>query len=660
MSIQNFDFPKVTFRQVYSPAIPSSDSTLAVACIGIQYKLHKYGTSNQALIDQSTTAYTPDLGLVIAADDFPGRDTTIDGVKNTLDRDTSAIHLVVVDGAYSYYTYTGTITMGSGTTSPKVLTLEDIVALGGDGTILPAGFGARGARVGDPIILTGTDSESAAVTVNTNIIKISATNNVGYNIITVADVGDLSTITSIKFCEYADVTYEAADGYVTISNEEIITISDSLKTSLADVSSTIDNGTLEFGTFYLEYREILTEYVNQLGVADNMGDVEDILGPVCVDNPLALAVYFAQSTSHGVTTYFTAVLENTPAAYTNAMDFLENYSAVYSIVPCSEDESIVRTCTTMAVNASDSEDSKIRRAVFYGITTDEHPTLWSGTGTVDVDGVVTLSDNVFVEHPFVPGDVLKIGSANYTIVSTNGIDVATLTTAPIVGSNVAISLIRIHPNATNLINNIISKRWTQTERACAVWADGALYNGEEIPGFCLAAAAAGMRAYEPCHRPLSNLTYNLFSVAEPHGFSNAQLKLIGAEGIWIIANNNDGVPINKRQMTTAVANNINLDEESIISNVDTIALSMCRIGESYIGNSNINDRTVDLIQLDIQTSMDNFLLDTTGNPLIGPQILEWNLVSIYQDPVNQDHIYANCTITPPKPFNKFALTMRVI
>ena len=155
-------------------------------------------------------------------------------------------------------------------------------------------------------------------------------------------------------------------------------------------------------------------------------------------------------------------------------------------------------------------------------------------------------------------------------------------------TNKEFTLIRTVPTNYELAENAIAKRVVSSYRAQGIWADQISYNGELLGNYAGAAAAAGMRSAEPVHRPLSNLGYTFFSLVEPHGFTKSQLKQIGANGIWIIANNADGVPTNMRQVTTAVANSLNMDEESIVSNADSIALELCRVGENMVGNSNIS------------------------------------------------------------------------
>jgi len=214
--------------------------------------------------------------------------------------------------------------------------------------------------------------------------------------------------------------------------------------------------------------------------------------------------------------------------------------------------------------------------------------------------------------------------------------------------------------AEDAIPDLQANRCTQSERAQCVFADGVLMDGYEFGNYVAAAAAAGMRAYEPFQRPLSNLGYSFFTLANTHGFTKSQLKQIAANGIWVIADNEDGTPVNKRQVTTAVANSLNKDEESIIAIADTVALDMQQVGRNLVGCSNISPDLLAELEFAMRLRLDRYLINDTGSPYIGAPLLGWELTSIYQDTVNRDHVYAEFDIEPPRPFNKFHMAMRVL
>jgi hypothetical protein len=216
--------------------------------------------------------------------------------------------------------------------------------------------------------------------------------------------------------------------------------------------------------------------------------------------------------------------------------------------------------------------------------------------------------------------------------------------------------------ASDIVENLVAARTAigQSARAQAVWADDAVFNGVVIPNYVLAAAPAGIRAYEPTYRPISNLGYTFLSVLDTNSLTNSDLLALGKEGIWIIDNNFEGTPINKKQVTTAVSNNINLDEESIMANADSIALALCHIGENLVGCSNISPGLITALADSIKSVMGSFMLNKTGSVYIGPQLLSWSLDNIYQHPTMLDHIYAIITCEPPKPFNRFVMTLRIV
>lgn len=87
-----------------------------------------------------------------------------------------------------------------------------------------------------------------------------------------------------------------------------------------------------------------------------------------------------------------------------------------------------------------------------------------------------------------------------------------------------------------------------------------------------------MRASEQPHRPLSNMAYAGLTVLDTHGLSLSNLKTLGANGIWLIANNAAGIAVNKRQVTSAAADDINFDEQSLTTNVDSFIQVVKHVG----------------------------------------------------------------------------------
>ena len=577
MSITNFEFPGVTLRQTFAETPVGTERTLAVAVVGSIYKTHS--ASSESPIDD---VYDPAKGTTFSLPGFEKGSTAIDP-------DTKTQHLVVKNGAFSYHN----VETGSPVFIQKN-TDSSIEFTGVSFTDEP--FHQRGVIAGDPIVLKSTLDENVVYT-PTEVIAVSGDHKV-YIASSVLN-GITGDITAVYFCEYADASFDAGgttfsinttDGSVeikpTLGNSPA---GSGLKTTLADLNGTL--GTLLGGKFYIEYREKVKAYNGKLGSVGTVSDIVNIFGYPNKDNPVALACYAAVLAGGNAVTYFTGVESENALAYSVALDFLDSYDNIYSIVPASTNKDIIKACLASCVAISNDEESTVRRALWYGIDTN------SGLGST-----------------------------------------------------------------ADKVAELITQRQERStsERAVCVWADGLYVNGELVPNFVGAAAAAGMRAYEPAQRPLSNLGYSFLSVSESSGFTNSQLKDLGRNGIWIIANNTDGLPINKRQITTAVSNNINKDEESIISNSDTVALALCYVGKNLVGCSNITPELIEDLRFQIELVLSTFSTNRTGSVYIGPQLLSYNVVSVYQDTVNLDHIYADIEITPPKPFNRFHMTLRIL
>ena len=579
MPITNFEFPGVTLRQTFAETPASTERTLAVAIVGSIYKTHS--ASNESPVED---AYNPAAGTTFSLPGFENGSTVIDP-------DTKTQHLVVKDGVFSYCS----VSKNEGSVDIKKNEDSSIEFTGV--TFTDDQFHQRGVIAGDPIVIKSATSEGSDSYTLTEVISVSGDNKVYIASSVLSKI--TGAISTVYFCEYADASFDvggttfsinATAGTVEIKPTLGDSAADSgLKIKLADLNGA--QGILLGGKFYIEYREKVKAYNGKLGSVGTVTDIVNTFGYPNKDNPVALACYAAVLAGNNAVTYFTGVDAETAVAYSTALDFLDNFDNIYSIVPASTDVDVIKACVASCIATSDNEESTVRRALWYGIDTDTKST--------------TTADKVS--------------------------------------------------------NLIVQKRArSASERAVCVWADGLYINGELVPNFVGAAAAAGMRAYEPCHRPLSNLGYSFLTVSESGGFTYTQLKELGKNGIWVIANNADGLPVNKRQVTTAASDNINKDEESIIANADTVALSMCRVGKNLVGCSNITPELITYLGFDLDILLKSYTINRTGSVYIGPQLLAYDIVRIYQDTVNLDHVYADVEITPPKPFNRFHMTLRVI
>ena len=106
--------------------------------------------------------------------------------------------------------------------------------------------------------------------------------------------------------------------------------------------------------------------------------------------------------------------------------------------------------------------------------------------------------------------------------------------------------------------------------------------------------------------------------------------------------------------SSAATGDVNYDEQSIICNIDSIGLSLKVTGRDLVGNTNISPTLINILEAELNAKLD--IYKTYVNDLIGPQLLSGSIISIKQDSVYKDRIYASLDGEPPKPFNRFHIT----
>ena len=626
MSIQNFDFPSTTLRQEFVEASTGNIATLSAVVIGSHYKTHRADVAKEA-VGWGNVFIDGTNGKVFSA--YP------EGITTSLVDKTTA--KVVLGNAVVQYSAI-TASNSSITVSGKKITFAAESDALTDYTAIKAKV-----KAGDQLIVKIGSDES--------IVSILVVED---NAVTV-DKTLTGTIVSVEFCraygkDIEVVPSQITDSSVTIAKQTVNV--DGLSESPL---------TVRYATAYLDCREKNNEYVNVLGSIDRATNVASVLGAPCKENPLALAVYAAAAAAKGTVVYFIAVEDETLDAYNNALGILDKYR-VYSVVPATDDEAISKAVHAAVEAISADEEVKEYRTSFLSINTPDEVVLVEDEEASVSGTSVTFTTAVVNQYKLTlrAGDVLRYGAQERVITEYVGVDGLTINSAFTGTPSGEIKIVRTKPTGSDLVSALIAKRQISSYRGQVVFADDILFNGEVVPNYFGAAAAAGMRSYEPCYRPISNLTYNFFSVKDTHKFTREQLKELGANGIWIIGNNANDVPVNLRQITSAMANDLNQDEESIIANADDIAYTLGSIGENQVGNTNISPDLLGSLNTIIKIRMDEKLKNATGNSYIGPQLLSWNLLELYQSQTNLDWVYATIECEPPKPFNKFKMTLRVI
>ena len=580
MAITNFKFPGVELTQEFVDTPVNGVSALGVAVIGQKYAIADNNSNNPVV--KLDPAYTGTLKEVEAADMPADLVEALTGA----DFDTAYGQYIVIEEGKIYRQnspITG-VTGSSESSAAKAFSFPQVVT-------------SSQGQIGDTIYVTVGENATRYEGIVTDIDGVNV-----YATFTTAVGGGTSY--KVQFASTLGGKSPKATNYISLAAETgipTITIPVGLtayaKTADGEYEGTAHN-VAEITKFSVWYRARVEIKKNELGIVASYSDIVSQLGVPSVDNPMALACWFALSNSSGNVVYFVPITTGENGVdgtrYTVAMDYLARNAEVYSIVPMlnasdTAQLSELRNCIAMAVKDSEDKESKVRRTIWYGV---EVPTAANREALIDA-----IIDN-------------KKGISSY--------------------------------------------------RAQAVFADGVTWGGRIVPNYIVAAAPAGMRAGQPVHRPISNLGYSVFSCEDTHGFTRSELERIASNGIWVIGNDFYGTPINMRQITTDTSGSLLKLEESMVANIDSIALTLCHLGENMVGCSNISPALITALTDGITTIMTSKTRNNTGSDLIGPQLLSWSLDSIYQDDVLRDHVYATITCEPPRPFNRFVMTLRIV
>lgn len=557
MAIRNFKFPGVELRQEFVDTPVTGESQLGVVVIGNQFKS---GSTDWVYNGTaSTAAFTDDSYTDIGSADDVSVYITDGFFKEGFEVTSASTGVSIGEGS----------TVAANGKSATVVFNTNITASTVFGSLPPA--------VGDSIDITGSGTASTACVITAITGGTALTAEVSGESASIAG----TTVTKAQFYKVVPDAVEITGASVSGNSIELPA------TVTATIGGQATASTLQTSTapykISIKYNK---PTAFKLGSVGSLADIRKEFGEVNLNNEMAVALYVALQAAQTNIVYYVGLLEDSATGFRDAIDFLDRYDNIYSIVPLTYDEAAIKQCITAAEASATNVESKIRRTVWYGLETP----------------------------------------------------------------------------AENKVAGLIAKRQAigASYRAQAVWADDILFNAEVLPNYIVAAAPAGMRSYEPVHRPISNLGYTFFSVLNPSGMKMSDLAALGKEGIWILDNNYNYVVVNKKQVTTAVANNLNLDEESIVSNADSIALTLCHVGENLVGCSNISPMLLKSLRDTITNIMNNYTINLTGNPYVGPQLLSWSLDALFQHPTALDHIYAVITCTPPKPFNRFVMTLRIV
>jgi len=462
------------------------------------------------------------------------------------------------------------------------------------------------------------------------------------------------------------------------ANDEGVTLNASIAVSGYAVLSA------EVQVSFLAVRQLTANVATEVRLAD----FEAKLGPAAVENPLALAAQLALANT--ITSVIcVGIEEDTPAGWLAALDALTN-EPVYSVCLLTQDLTIQSFLKAHVQQLSMPEKSKFR----IGFVNLAHPRESLIVEPLLNAQIVRVSGALRILHPsaeFVTqvrvGDFVEVTARVDLPATVNPAAREGIYRVQEVMNNSALRLVNAKFEGTLgsytqaeevsvdfaaesvdvTVFRVLDKQGQAEAIARAADSFGSrrivyVTNGEVVvnvqgvdtvvPGFYLAAALAGMCAGNQPHQGFTNL--GILGVAGVRFansyFTEEQLGLIAGSGGFVVEKASPTALPRPYYQTTTDTSDLRFKELSVTKTWDYYSIGLKERLAAFIGPYNLYAATVAAISNVIE-GYHQFLLNRSF-PQIGSPILSGTLVSLSQNPFENDVLDIVTEIDIPLPLNR--------
>jgi hypothetical protein len=445
---------------------------------------------------------------------------------------------------------------------------------------------------------------------------------------------------------------------------------------------------VEDGEVYLQYRDRRPENCVAVGTINDAGQIPAVAGTVHPDNPLAFGLYKALENGNGEDVKYLAVCSSSPVTLDDwlaALDILVGRNDIYSLAPLTQDKDVLDAVLAHCESQSAPEKGRWRICwlnlaatpvipiYVNSVINPADPILATITDDPDTAGTqytwLEASGEEFITKGVRAGDTVRAlytsdGFGNYTyseflvdaVLNEETIRLASGPASPV---NVP-SKIEIWRSLTKneLAENLaLNPGLFSSRRAYLVWPDQVGNAGLTFPGYFLCAGLAGLRGGVLPHQGLTNVEIKGFDDLSRtvDYFSSSQLDTLAGAGYWIVTQDpNDGTVYTRHQLSTGDQSDLNMKEQNITTNMDSISYAFLNRMKVFIGRGNVTPTMLQILKGEILAIIEQFKNTIVSNQL-GPQILSAVILEIKPDDLLKDRIVARISIDMPEPFNNLEL-----
>jgi hypothetical protein len=214
---------------------------------------------------------------------------------------------------------------------------------------------------------------------------------------------------------------------------------------------------------------------------------------------------------------------------------------------------------------------------------------------------------------------------------------------------------------SELAQEVASQAGSYSDRRIrAVWPDVITVGSTPVDNYYLCAAMAALSGGVPPHQGLTQLEISGFS-AVPRTtdlFGRVNLDAMAEAGVWIVTQAPTGEVYTRHAVTTADYVDINVREEMVVRNVDSISYYFLRRFAPYIGVTNVTPTMVAQINVDTVAAIE-YLRSANWTTQLGGQLIDAEITELRASPVFRDRIVMGLNLEIPYALNNLEIHLIV-
>lgn len=514
------------------------------------------------------------------------------------------------------------------------LTITGVTLNAGDDSYTDSNqdFEALGVKAGDVFYLAGFKTVIRSVSGSTIYFSDTVPSDLGPADADVREIKDVEVSSS-------DVTYDPETATFTINTS---------------------SGTVHSGQIYVSYKALRTDIANELLIFNSLTEVQDQLGEISTENPLAYGV--AKALANTTVSVFAMPIESDDFnGYASAFNTLAAED-VYFIVPLTNDQAVIGLLPGHVDSLSKPEVKKWRMAIVSPDLPSEI-SITSGTGDV-TNGVLYDSNAQFLTDVGTGTDYsyyVRINGTDYkvsSVINNNKIQLETPYPPDATGVNYEV-VMKVETKADMLKVLKANIEGIRHRRMVAIFPHVLVdENGEEVPGYYGAAALAGLLSGLPSHKPATFMGLGGFKrapMADLSYFTDDELNEIAGYGYLILTQDTRTSPIYIRHQITTDPTSDYTREISATRTIDYLSVIFENAIKPFIGRYNLIDEVVEMIKDTLKMTAKVLMSLTTA--FIGPPLTDFKLGKVQK--VTATTLEVEVEVQIPMPLNYVILRIVV-